>query len=241
MNEADNEETQDFEEEGFSLEELSQSYASVVSNSRSEEDAESETAEPGSNAEVTEVAIAEEDQAEDHFSVTPLSIVEAALFVGRPDNTPIPAKEIAQLIRGVSSADVEHLIEELRQIYADTERALEIQESPAGYQLALAQDLNALRDRFYGKVREVKLNQAAVDCLALVAYQPGISRSKLDEQRGQNSSGVLNQLVRRQLIEMRREPGANEKPEPHYFPTDKLLDLAGLECWDDLPQVEDFE
>jgi segregation and condensation protein B len=110
----------------------------------------------------------------------------------------------------------------------------------AGYRMQLAEDLSGIKDRFYGRVRDIRLNQAAIDCLALVSYQPGISRTKLEEQRGQPSGAILNQLVRRQLLEMRRE-GPGKQAGPHYYPTERLLQLAGLASLEDLPQAEELD
>ncbi len=73
----------------------------------------------------------------------------------------------------------------------------------------------------------------------MIAYQPGISREQLEEQRGQPSGPVLSQLVRRQLIEVRRE--GQKQRQLHYYPTDKLLQLIGLGTLEDLPQVEEWQ
>lgn len=172
--------------------------------------------------------------------LTPQSIVEAILFVGRPDGVPIPAAEIAGLMRGVDASEVATCVEQLNDTYAQTNRATRIVADGAGYRMQLAENVSFIRDRFYGRVRQVKLNQAAVDCLALIAYQPGISREKLEQQRGQPSGSLLSQMIRRQLIEVRRVI-EEQKPVQRYYPTYRLLDLAGIESLDDLPQTEDLD
>jgi segregation and condensation protein B len=229
------------DEVGLSLEELSQTYSSVLAKGELPYQAD-ETA----NAPAEESAPESFDPLEealhesDACPVTPQSILEAIVFVGRPDNGAITAAEIASLMRGVREEEIESLVSELNQIYAETGRATRIVQSPTGFLLQLSEDLQHIKDRFYGQVRETRLNQAAIDCLALVSYQPGISREKLEQQRGQPSGGVLNQLVRRQLLEIRREP-ANGKISPHYYPTERLMQLAGLSSLDDLPQAEDLD
>ncbi|MCA9134857.1 MAG: SMC-Scp complex subunit ScpB, partial [Planctomycetales bacterium] len=173
--------------------------------------------------------------------LSPRSILEAILFVGQADSRATTAAEIAGLMRGVEEAEIESLVDELNAIYEQTGRATRIVAAGAGFRLQVADELAFIKERFYGRVREVRLNQAAIDCLALVAYQPGISREKLEEQRGQPSGGVLNQLVRREMLEMRRQPaGKGKKFSQHYYPTDRLLELTGLGSLEDLPQAEDF-
>ena len=105
--------------------------------------------------------------------------------------------------------------------------------------MQLADDLEYLRERFLGPARAVKLNQAAIDCLALVSYQPGISRELLEQQLGKPCGAVVNQLVRRQLLEMRRQR-VEKRWMAHYYPASRLLELAGLESLDDLPTAEEW-
>jgi segregation and condensation protein B len=232
---------EDDDEQGLSLEELSQTYSQLLNKSGASEQPSSDfDVHSAAEAETTDFNPHDEEPADsDACPVTPTSILESVLFVGRPDNSPISADEIAGLMRGVKPAEIEAHVAELNQVYADTGRAIRIATIGSGYRLQLADDLQFIRDRFYGPIREVRLNQAAIDCLALIAYQPGLSREQLEEQRGQPSGPVLSQLVRRQLIEIRRE--GQKQRQLHYYPTDKLLQLIGLGTLDDLPQVEEWQ
>jgi segregation and condensation protein B len=229
------------DEQGLSLEELSQTYAQLLKKGGvPEPTADSNSIQLAVDAEASAFDPLDEELSEsDACPVTPTSILESVLFVGRPDNSPISADEIASLMRGVRPVEIEAHVAELNQIYVETGRAIRIATIGNGFRLQLADDLQFIRDRFYGPIREIRLNQAAIDCLALVAYQPGISRDQLEDQRGQPSGAVLSQLVRRQLIEVRRK---GQKPQQlHYYPTDKLLQLIGLGTLDDLPQVEEWQ
>lgn len=240
------EEEDDDEDQGLSLEELSRTYAQILNKGGLPEDstAESNSAQSAQGVETEPFDSAEEELTESDAcavtpAVTPTSVLESVLFVGRPDNSPISADEIAGLMRGVKPAEIEAHVAELNQVYAETGRAIRIAAIGNGYRLQLAEDLQFIRDRFYGPIREIRLNQAAIDCLALIAYQPGISREQLEDQRVQPSGAVLSQLVRRQLIEVRRE--GQKGKQLHYYPTDKLLQLIGLDTLEDLPQVEEWQ
>lgn len=255
------------DEEGISLEELSQSYQRAVGQAAdavpspdaaptlSGADAldglptEQQTADELQQFELTERGEADQEDSAG-CPLTPRSIMEAILFVGRSDGSPISAAEIAALMRGVQESEVVESIAQLNEIYAATNRATRVVASGAGYRLQLADDLSSIRNRFYGRIRQVKLNQAAIDCLALISYQPGISREELERQRGQASGSLLSQLIRRQLVEMCRETAKNtlgekktaeKKTVQRYYPTQRLLDLAGIESLDDLPQTEDID
>ncbi len=166
MNSSQHDEEDD--EQGFSLEELSQTYAQLLSKSGATDPATSNLdVQSAAEAESKSFDPLDEELAEtDACPVTPTSILEAVLFVGRPDNSPISAEEIAGLMRGVKPAEIETHVAELNQIYAETGRAIRIATIGNGYRLQLADDLQFIRDRFYGPIREIRLNQAAIDCLA---------------------------------------------------------------------------
>jgi segregation and condensation protein B len=131
-------------------------------------------------------------------------------------------------------------VNELNEIYAGQGHVMRIVASGQGFRMQLAEEFASISERFYGNGRTIKLTQAAIDCLALIAYRPGITREELDVQRGQPSGGILNQLVRRQLIEMRREGGKQDRAR-RFYPTERMLKLSGIDSLDELPLSEDFE
>ncbi|MFO1066686.1 MAG: SMC-Scp complex subunit ScpB, partial [Pirellulales bacterium] len=228
------------EETGLSLEELSRTYAQVIGHGivPYQEEQPPEASEEPETLEFD--PLAEELVESDQCPITPLSILEAILFVGRPDNEPIEADDIAGMMRGVRSAEVEQLVEELNEIYERDGHAMRIHSSAKGFIMQPAPEFAQISERFYGRVREAKLTQAAIDCLAIIAYKPGITRELLEELRGQPSGGILNQLVRRQLVEIRRGEGKGNRTKL-YYPTARMLELTGLESLDELPLADDFE
>lgn len=178
-----------------------------------------------------------DEDADDPTPLTPSSIVEAILFVGHPDNQPISARLIASYLRGVSPDEVDELIVQLNEVYQSGGYPMEIVSEGEGYRMVLRREFNRVREAFYGRVREAKLSQAAIDLLAIVAYRQPISRDEIDELRGQPSGSILNQLVRRELLAIEY---TSEKPrKKQYRTTDRFLELFGLESLDDLPHHED--
>ena len=176
----------------------------------------------------------------DQEVVTPEAIIEGALFVGHPQNKSLSEQRLASLMRDVKPEEVEEVIERLNQSYQEAGQALQIVRDENGYRMTITGDVESIRRSFYGKVREAKLNQAAIEVLSLVAYQPGITAQTVQDQRGRESNALLNQLVRRQLLRIeRREPEGGGRKVPHYHPTERFLELFGLESLEDLPQVEE--
>ena len=105
--------------------------------------------------------------------------------------------------------------------------------------MALRREFHSLRNRFYGRVREARLSQAAIDVLALVAYQQPMTAEQIHRLRGRPSRHVLAHLVRRGLLRIERPDP--KRRTPHYFTTDRFLRLFNLQSLDDLPRSEEPE
>ena len=84
--------------------------------------------------------------------------------------------------------------------------------------------------------RASPLSQAAMEVLAIVAYNQPVTRAFVEQVRGVDSAGVLASLVEKQLVE---EAGRLELPgRPiSYRTTDAFLRAFGLESLEDLPAL----
>lgn len=230
---------------GLSLEELGQTYAQMIGQGAGQGSVPYKEPDDAESAGEVDLAptfdpVAEELLENDQCPITPLSILEAVLFVGRPDSQPIDGDQVAGMMRGVRPAEIQQMVNELNAIYTGAGHVLQIVASGDGFRMQLAEQFATVSDRFYGSVREIKLTQSAIDCLAIVVYRPGITREEIERQRGQSSGPILNQMVRRQLLELRRE-GAKKQRSLRYYPTERLLSLAGIDSLEELPLAEDFE
>lgn len=172
--------------------------------------------------------------------VTPLSILEAMLFVGHPGNEPLTADQVAGLMRGVEPSEVHELVKQLNAKYDAQGAPYVIQSVESGYRLTLREQYGGLREKFYGRLREARLSQAAVDVLAIVAYRQPLGRQEVDELRGAPSAAILSQLVRRGLLRVER-PDPDKPRRVVYHTTDRFLELFGLPSLAELPQAQDLE
>ncbi len=178
-----------------------------------------------------------EDEGDACCPIAPLSIFEAMLFVGDASNRPLSASRVAELMRGVEPEEIPELVRELNAKYRENNCPYEIHGEEGGYRLRLRERFRSVRERFYGKVRQTRLSQAAVDTLAIVAYRQPLTAEAISKLRERPSGGILNQLVRRQLLRIERS-GPNSK-RAVYYTTQRFLDLFGLESLADLPQTEE--
>lgn len=173
--------------------------------------------------------------------ISPKSIVEAVLFVGAPAGIRLTEKKLAGLMRDVSPQEVKKTVGELNNEYEQRNSAFRIVEESGNYKMQLSPDLIAVQNHFFGRDRSTTLSQGAIDVLAIVAYNQPVSRSQVDAIRARPSAGVLNQLIRRNLI-VANESGSSQ--EKLFQTSERFLQLFGLGSLDDLPQtsvVSDLE
>jgi segregation and condensation protein B len=231
--------------DGISLEELGEAYAKAVAQSgqatvTGRNDSDDEDVADEDDAVSADLDPSPETTEEDGDAVpTPIAIIEAALFIGTPDGRGMSESELAALMRGVSADDVSRYVDRLNEGYVANQQAFRIHRDEDGLRMGVAPELETVRRAFYGKIRETRLSQPAIEVLSLVAYQPGITADKVQDQRGKESGSLLSQLVRRRLLEQRRTlPEGGKRPIATYYPTERFLQLFGLDSLDDLPQVE---
>lgn len=206
----------------MSAEDLGNAFARMLEDASDESSTSQET--------TSDEASAEEDVA----PPAPRQILEAMLFVGTSDNEPLSTERLCQALRGVEPAELAELVEELNVQYAHEARPYEIASQGGGYRMTLLPEYERLRDKFYGKVRQARLSQAAVEVLAIVAYNQPVTADAVAELRGTPSGPILSQLVRRQLLRIERP---NTKPRTAtYFTSDRFLALFGLSHVSELPR-----
>lgn len=171
--------------------------------------------------------------------MSPRSILEAMLFVGSPDSdSPLTTRKIASWIRDVSPKEITELANQLQAEYEEEGSAFRIERDQQKLKLVLAGEFEPVRESFYGEVRKARLSQQAIDVLAIVAYKQPVTKERISDARGRDCGSILNQLVKRKLLQIDRDP---ENARVRLFiTTDRFLNLFGLESLEDLPQSEDM-
>jgi segregation and condensation protein B len=247
------------EEEEFSLDQLSQAYARVrksATGDDAEPDEDDSVGEPPVDDvedEISDAPVASKRHKKDEPAptpeidddaacpISPESIVESILFVGAPKGAKLTSRKIAGLLRDVSPKEVTKAVKKLNARYESDDSAFRIQSDKGSLKMVLAESLNEFRQEFFGRNKQVRLSQTAIDVMAVVAYNQPVSREQVDKIRAKSSGSILNQLVKRNLLFI--EPQQNDKVK-RYATTDKFLDFFNLEEIADLPQshdVSDFD
>jgi segregation and condensation protein B len=86
--------------------------------------------------------------------------------------------------------------------------------------------------------QQIRLTQAALETLAVVAYKQPVTRSRVAAIRGVNSDGVIKTLLNRGLVE---ECGTEHESGAHLYRTTKLfLEKVGMNSVEELPSLGPF-
>lgn len=165
-----------------------------------------------------------------------LGVLEGLLFIVGEDGLEL---EKIESILDISYDELKVLIKDLCDVYADSSRGLQL--------LVLGNKLKLTTKKehkeYYEKLIEEEdstLSQAALETLAIIAYNEPITRVKIDEIRGINSSHMVRKLLSRNLI---KEKGRSDQPGRPilYGVTDEFLDYFGLSSTAELPELTEIE
>ncbi len=161
-------------------------------------------------------------------------IAESILFAG---GEPVDQKTIAVAMELDEEAAVA-VLESLKTKYEKFESSIEILRLENRWQLCTKKEYEPyIRGAFEIK-RNTPLSQAALEVLAVIAYNQPVTRAFVEQVRGVDCSGVMSTLVEKGLIE---ETGRLDLPgRPIAYKTTPLfLRSFGLESIADLPPIVD--
>lgn len=154
-------------------------------------------------------------------------IIEALLFAS---GDPLPftkIREVLDTFQPLKPRLLRDLIIELQQEYLSQQRAFRIEEIAEGFLLRTCEEYSQFIDQLFRNKRLEKLSQASAEVLAIIAYRQPITRPQIEAIRGVDCSGIIQNLLERQLIE---PTGRLEAPgRPTLFCTTKdFLQHFGL-------------
>lgn len=162
------------------------------------------------------------------------AIVEAILFsCGRIVET----TELMAILE-ISAEDVQSLIESMKSDYEN--RGIEIINVREGYQLSTKKEYYDYIYPLFDNRAKPTLSNAAMETLAIIAYNPKITRAEIESIRGVNSDGTIYKLLEFNLIEEAGRLDAPGRPTT-YKTTDEFLKMFGLTSLEKLPDLPKYK
>ena len=164
------------------------------------------------------------------------AVLEGILFIVGEEG--ISIQTIEEILE-IDNEQLKKIVAELTVDYNDSGRGLTLKVLGNKLKLTTKEE----HKKYYEKLVETEdpeLSQAALETLAIIAYNEPITRVKVDEIRGINSSHMIRKLLSKDLIEEKGRSDAPGRPIL-YGVTNKFLDYFGLASTSELPQLKQVE
>jgi segregation and condensation protein B len=163
-------------------------------------------------------------------------VVEAVLMTS---DSPVTPGKLQALLKGVNGRDLRQAVDALNEAYAEGGHAMTITEIAGGFQVVTRREFGPWVRKFHDR-SQVRLSQAALETLAIIAFKQPVTRIEVDNVRGVDSGGVLRTLMELNMIRIvGRSEGVGR---PMLFGTTRdFMTHFGLRSLADLPKPKELE
>ncbi len=164
------------------------------------------------------------------------SIIEAILFAaGRP-----VTKTELMLCLEISEDDIQAILENMQEEYKNQARGIELIKVENSYQLCTKKELYEYVYPILDKRSKPKLSNAALETLAIIAYNPKITRAEIEAIRGVSADACVYKLLEYGLVEESGKIDLPGKPMS-YKTTDEFLRMFGYSSLEELPELPRYK
>ena len=162
------------------------------------------------------------------------AVLEGLLFVVGEDGLTI--QQIEEVLN-IGEEECKELIRELKKDYEEEDRGLRIDFLGNRFKLTTKFEHREYYQKLIENPETNTLSQAALETLAIIAYNEPITRVQVDEIRGVQTSQLIRKLVAKGLV---KEDGRSNLPGRPilYRTTNEFLDYFGLSNINDLPKID---
>lgn len=162
-----------------------------------------------------------------------LGVLEGILFVVGDEGITLNA--VCEILN-IESEEAKKLLLELKASYEKEDRGIRISYLGNAFKLTTKKEHKEYYEKLIENPTTNLLSNAALETLAIIAYNQPITRVEIDELRGVSSSHIVRKLVAKGLV---KEAGKSDMPgRPNlYKTTSEFLDYFGLATLNDLPEI----
>ena len=161
--------------------------------------------------------------------------IEALLFVS---DEPVSAMTLADMLE-IDLPSTQEALDVLAKRLSEQDAGIQLREVAGGWRLYTHPRYHDLIEKYVISWDTRRLSQAALETLAVIAYNQPITRANVVSIRGVNSDSPINSLIEKGLV---REAGREASPgQPILYATTRsFLEKFGLASVADLPDLEEF-
>lgn len=163
--------------------------------------------------------------------------IEAILFVA---SQPVTIKEFNEVLSSKNREIVQAL--QNLQVHYDSGHGLSLKKISGGWKLFTDPSLNEILSIFRdtSERQHVRLSKAAIESLAVIAYNEPVTRSEIEEIRGVRCERVIETLLSHGLIRIAGRGKGTGSPLL-YRTTPDFLDIFGLDSISELPTLDELK
>lgn len=164
------------------------------------------------------------------------AVLEGLLFVVGEEG--LTFDQIEDVLE-IDEEESKKLLYELKHDYEDENRGLRIDFLGNRFKLTTKYEHREYYQKLLENPETNTLSQAALETLAIIAYNEPITRVQIDAMRGVGSTQIIRKLVAKGFI---KEVGRSDLPGRPilYETTSEFLDYFGLSTIKDLPDMNSF-
>lgn len=132
------------------------------------------------------------------------------------------------------------IIQEMQEEYKNEARGIEIVKAENGYTLSSKLEYHEYIYGVIDKRVKLSLSQAALEVLAIIAYNPRITRAEIETIRGVESNASLYRLLEHGLI---KDAGKLDLPgrPVAYKVTEEFYKKFGINNLEDMPELPKYK
>ena len=162
--------------------------------------------------------------------------LEAILFAS---GEPIEREKLAQTLE-TDVRTLDAAVDGLNEYYSDNQRGFEILKLDTCFQMTTRAFYGEITRRALDHRRNTPLSNAAMEILAVIAYNQPVTKGYIEQIRGVDCFYGINSLIEKGLVEERGRLDAPGRPHL-YGTTADFLRCFGLESLNDLPRLSGIE
>ena len=177
----------------------------------------------------------------EHIEKLPTQL-EALIFASEQ---PLKLAQMQEVLQAywqytISQSDILKALEYLTIQYQNSHFAFELREVAQGYFFYTKPEQAALVQILVKTNSRQRLSKAALETLAIIAYQQPITKANVEHIRGVNCDYAIHKLLEKELIEIKGRSSDVGRPLL-YGTSNKFMQHFGLSSMQGLPKLKDLQ
>jgi segregation and condensation protein B len=163
--------------------------------------------------------------------------IESIIFIS---DEPVTVDKLTLAFPNVERSQIRQCLKELVSDWEGLKRGFFLAEIAGGFQFRTDPKHSEDISNYNKKIKKFRLSRAALEVIAIIAYKQPVTRVEIESIRGVDSSGVINVLLERRVVEIKGRKEVIGKPFL-YGTTAEFMEIFGLKSLNDLPTLKELD